>query len=300
MLKFLENNFGLIANVGLFLGLFLGDYIYLMPNVLTALLFVTLFLSAMKVDLLSIADSFKKPLEIINLSILKLLVLPFLVFLISFLFAEQYRLGLILLAAAPAAVAAPAVIAMLGGNVKLSLLVSVITNLLAPLSIPLVLALTVGTEVELDLIGMFIFLLWVVCLPFLFAFLIQKYNRKMTKSIKHYSGATISVVFFIFGLMSIAPYANFIFENFDNSIVAFGVVFLIAAVFHLFSYLFYLKKDRDSFTTALVTLAYFNDGLVILIAAKYFDETTLLITVFYEFPWLLGLPLLQRFLQKKV
>ena len=300
MLKFFERHFGLVIASGILVGLISGDLVQFNSYVITGLLMLLMFVSALKVDFASLLKSFKSPFWIIFLLIAKLFLAPILVFIIFANIIPEYQVAIILLASVPAAVAGPGIISLLKGEIKVGLIVTVLSNLLVPFTIPLVLYYTVGTKIDIDIYSMFVFLLWIIMIPFALAFVFQKSLKKLTKSISSRSGAIVTLICFIFMIVAIGPYNHEIIGNFKESLNALIFAFVLSIFFHLIGFLLAIRAKREMLVTSIVTMAYTNAGLGIVLAAKYFDSTTLLTTVFYEIPWAVGLIFMQMLFGNKL
>ncbi len=298
-LRFLQKNFVLIPLFGIIAGLIFGDLIEMNKYLMTVSLMLLMFLSALKVDISSLPKSFKKPFWIINLSFLKLIIAPLIVFAISLLLPFEYRPALILLAGAPAAVAGPGIISLFNGDVKLGLMVTSITNLLVPVILPFILFITVGSNIPIDILSIFYFLLFIILIPFMAAFLVQKYtDEKILSDINEISGGIISIIVFLFMILVIGPNKETMLDDISGTIFSLIIVFGLSLFLHLIAFLFTLKAKKPIIITSVISMAYSNTGLAIVLAAAYFDPLTVLLTVFYEVPWGLMFIPLKRFLQK--
>lgn len=99
--------------------------------------------------------------------------LPFLVSIPLALFAPEWSLPFIIAAAAPTGLTAPAVIALLGGRASLALLIAVVTNVLAPFTIPIILKMLLGRSVEVSMASMMLQIANVIIIPLGLALLLQ-------------------------------------------------------------------------------------------------------------------------------
>ncbi len=300
VLKFFENHFGILGILGLFLGLTFADYLtFLGANFLTGLLLMMLFLSVLKTDFGELRNSFKKPGMIFLLVIVKMFILPLAAFYLSYFLELDQRMGLMLVAAVPAAVASPGIVAMLRGNIELTLIVSVVTNLIAPFVIPFLFFYTVGAEIEFEVLDMLLFLLFMVGVPFVCGVSMEKYFPKKVEKVNEYSGGILGLIMFLFVFAVIAPYKNLILENPWKSLSFLGLAFIASLTFHLVGFLLGVKSGKKMLPTSIVIMAYANVGLGILIAFKYFSPTTTLILVMYEFFWIFGLMPMQYIFAKR-
>jgi len=304
MLKLFEKHFGVIATLGAFSGIMIGGFIHgelwtlLMKWCVVIILVSLLLMSLLKTDLKSIIKSFDRIGWILSLSIVKLIFLPVLIFFLSLLAPVEYRAGLILLAATPAAMATPGLLSALKGDINLGLVVSVITNLLAPFIIPFVLLYTLGAEVGFDVWSMFTFLALIVAIPFLLAFLLEMFTPKFVDKLQPKITGIIGIHMFFFNIAAVSPFARTILNNPKLALIALGAALILSLIFHLVAYLLTFRSNKKTILTAIIIMAYFNTGLAIVLANQYFDSTTLMLTVMYELIWSIGLIPLQRIFAK--
>ncbi len=302
ILRFIEKNFGLVICSGVLIGLGLGQFVSeqnavalkVMDWVIVVGLFLLLLCSMLKINLLDFFKDFKRGKFIIFLTILKLIILPLLVFLVAQFLPIKYLPGLMLLAAVPAAVAMPGLMILLRGDVKSSLVLSVVTNLLVPFTLPLIFYYTLGTKIDFDLTSMFLFLFSMVFVPFLIALPLQIYCPNFVKKVSKYVASIISIEIFIFMIAVVMPYSNEILGNIESSLISFILIIGAAIVFHIVGYMPFFKSSREDKVTGIILLAYSNTGLGIALASQYFDGLTVIMTVLYEFIWAAGLVLMQR------
>jgi|GEM_PF-3321843 len=292
--------FGVVVSAGLFVGLFVGRFIsgdlvpMLMRWYITFGLVILLYISALKIKPSEIVVSFKKPAYIIFISLMKMIGIPLIVFVFIRYIPENYRTAVMLLSATPSAMSTPGLLLVLKGNIKLGMIVSVLTNLITPITLPLVMLYSIGVKVNLDVLHMMIFLGIIVFVPFLLAFSSRKFLPKFSNFVVDKSAPIISVHLFLFNICVIAPFANLIISDLSKSYFLFIFVLAFAAVLHVISILLSVwRKEKGDTVTNIIIFAYFNVGFSIVLSGQYFDQTTTLLCVLYEVIWALGLIPLQ-------
>lgn len=298
MFNFIERNVGLIATAGIFVGLFGGAYLKFFENFVVIGIGLILVLAFLKIEFKEVVKSFQKPFWPITFSATKLIIAPLLVFCFTSFFFKNYQIGFTLLAATPAAMATAPLLLVLGGDAKIGLIVSVITNLLAPFILPFVLFYTIGATVELNLFSLFSFLALIIFIPFVVSIVIKRFHN-FTNSIKKRSTLLTALILFFFNIGIVAPFSHYIFSDFSNALWIFLAVVFLSAFFHLLAFIMNFRSDRKILLVSIIVLAYFNTGLSVVLAKQYFDNQTVLITVLYEFIWNIGLIPLEMFFAKK-
>ncbi|MDP2643177.1 MAG: bile acid:sodium symporter [Candidatus Peregrinibacteria bacterium] len=292
--------FGVVVSAGLFVGLLVGRFIsgdtvpMLMRLYITIGLVVLLYISALKIKPSEIIVNLKKPAYIIFISLMKMIGIPLIAFAFLRYVPEDYRIAVMLLSATPSAMATPGLLLVLKGNIKLGMIISVITNLITPITLPLVLLYSIGVKVNLDILNMMIFLGIIVFLPFLLAFLSRKFLPKFANFVAEKSASIISIHLFLFNICVIAPFANLILSDLSKSFSLFIFILAFSAILHVIAILLSLLKSQKSCTvTNIIIFAYFNVGFSIVLSGQYFDQKTTLLCVLYEVIWALGLIPLQ-------
>lgn len=295
--KFLAENVGLFTTLGLVFGFALGIEWVNLEKFLSFGLMLLLFFGAVNIPLnsLSLKDL---SLEAVFLTFIKLIGLPIIVFLLLLFLPvpEKFHTGLLILSMTPAAVAAPGLTAVLNGNIRLAIIVSIATNLLVPFTMPFLVYFMIGSKIEFDVLDMFTQLITLIFVPFIFSELSRKYTPDLHSHLSKYSKSYIALVLFSFGVAVMAPFRDVILDNLSDALVYLLVALGFSGFLIIFGYLFTQKKSSKS--TGLVIFALFNIGLSIVVGTKYFDHETVMLAVFYEVPWALLMIPLQKIFAK--
>lgn len=291
--------------LGLIFGFLLGYFVpnetlkFVMKQYLVIELFLLLLFAMLKINYHDFVKNIKRIDLVILLTFLKIIVLPVATFFAAQYLPQQFLLGFVLIASVPAAMAAPGLLLMFRGNTSLSLVITVITNLLAPFSIPLVFKYTVGTTIEMEILPIFIFLLIMVLGPFIIALLMEKFVPKKVHKINQYSEGIVAMILVSFAIAMIAPYSREIVSNLEASLFVVLITFIFFLVLHFLPLVFTFRKGKTEIATYIVIFTYSNVGLAIVLAARYFDSTTVLMTVIYDVFWALGMIPMQLIFAKK-
>ncbi len=292
--------FGIVVSSGLFVGLFLGRFIsgdfiqMLMRWYITIGLVILLYISALKIKPHEIFENLKKPAYIIFISIMKMIGIPLIAFVFLKYVPENYKVAIMLLSATPSAMATPGLLLVLKGDIKFGMIVSVLTNLITPFTLPLVLLYSIGVKINLDVFNMMIFLGIIVFLPFLLAFLSRKFLPKFSNFVVDRSAIIISIHLFLFNICVIVPFADLILSNISRSYSLFILVLFFSFILHVIALLISMYRPKKGCrVTNIILFAYFNVGFSIVFSSQYFDQTTTLLCVLYQMIWALGLIPLQ-------
>ena len=127
-------------------------------------------------------------------------VMPLLAFLLSLAFSlpKELALGVILVGCCPGGTASNVITYLAKGDVPLSVGMTTVSTILAPLLTPFLTYLLAGKSIDVDVMGMFISILQVVILPIVAGLIIDYYFGKFTKRIMAFlpmvSTITIAII----------------------------------------------------------------------------------------------------------
>ena len=129
-------------------------------------LMINFFLSYLSIDLASVWKALKgHSAQIFLFTLMKLAILPVIIYFVFHLFAPDYALSALLLTGVSAGVVAPMISNMVRGNSALVLVVVVITSALAPFTLPALIKMVVAKEVAISFVSMLRMLATVIFIP---------------------------------------------------------------------------------------------------------------------------------------
>lgn len=290
--KFFSSYFFIIS-LALVLGVVLSDpaRIYLAPYV-AYFLGTILFFSTIKIDLRDVFGELKEAKTILIITFLMLVVFPLVVFLTTHLMAPQYAVPFLILAAMPAGMTAPFLAEISGGRQSLALVVTVITSLLAPFTIPLLLKLLAGEVVAVSYWDILISLATVIFIPFVLAQLvrwvggIREIKKKYAKMFRTISLILLGLL--VAGIISKQAEALLIGLADGDSLVTLGALIVLFVIFHIAGYYLVWWRDRRDRLTITVTLSYMNFTLAVYLVDTFFTDPQIVIPVVLSvIPWTL-------------
>ena len=214
---------------------------------------------------------------------------------------ESIRLGLFLLLAVSSAVMGPMLSELMGLRTILATVFTLFTSFLVPFSLPFLVALFFGVTVEISSIDMFYFLLRMILIPAVLGFICQRWFIKIFENLKKEAGVigTLNMALFIATLIAVNQkvLAEGIFSSFGLESLVF--LFIIYFLLYVVGY-FIPGKDIQERLTQSMIFGNMNNGLVILLAAKFFSPTVFLVVLLSEIPWTLAQPVFSTFTHKKL
>jgi len=277
--------FGLFMLGGLVLGLCWPVYsIYLMQWLEVALMFI-LFLVFLKIDLLDLIRSISRFRLLAFLSLMYLLVIPALVYGLIQYFDPGLAVALLLLLAMPPGTASPALADLMKGNVSLSMSLTIVGSLLAPLTVPLLFYVLVETQLQLDTFSIFRKIALLVFLPMGLSQLVKSLWPGLVAGAQAYFSAVNVLVFFVFVYATIGAQRDLLLQDPWEVLLQLLIIYVLFVFLHFSGYLMGAGHSRADRVSIVIGHAYMNNGMAIVLAAAFFEPAVLLLMVLSEFPW---------------
>ncbi len=135
--RFIENYFWLFLLAGILLGLWSPVPFKTSPVLPKILLGMMLFLAFLKIDALEVIENMKNFRLMIYIASIYMLVIPLFFFFSTRIFDKELAVGLLLLTAMPAGVSTPVLTDIAKGNISLSMSLVIVSQLVAPFTVPL-------------------------------------------------------------------------------------------------------------------------------------------------------------------
>lgn len=264
---------------GLFLAIVAGIFIPLgkefklfLPILLSLLLFF---------NFLNINFKMRNILQFNILSgfILVLMIIPSIVFIISIKLDIYLRIGLFLIAITPVAIGSSVIVKLLNGNMELVIMQTLVYNLLAPFSYPLLIKLFFhDTIIHLSVASIFMQLVLIIVVPFILAFLIKRFDW-INNKLKFIS-KKINYLYIIIIYLAVSTSSNEI-RNYPLSQI--GMIIIFTLIIALLNYIlgFFFGNNLMNRKTLAVCTGQKNTGICIWIALTYFPSISTIPAVIY-------------------
>lgn len=169
-------------------------------------------------------DVFKQPWQVILVSLIQFLWMPFVGWIIGYIFGfpPEIALGFILLGAAPGGTASNVMTFLANGNVPLSVSATTVSTLLAPVLTPFFIVLYAGKTVDISFWPMFISIIQIIAIPIALGIVVNYFIGKHIQPVKDVlpTIAAVAVLIILAGVTAISR---------DN-ILANGVLIFIACL----------------------------------------------------------------------
>jgi BASS family bile acid:Na+ symporter len=291
LLKLTESLFVVVSLsiiIGVYVGLYFPDFVAEHPNISLTALAAIFFLSALKIDMKKVLQALADKWMLAVVIFFMLFALPFVVFHVTNYLYPTIAISLLLLSAMPSGMTAPLLSELAGGKQSLALVLTVVTSLLAPITVPLVVQFTAGTVVAVDSWGMFIRLVQVIFIPFLIAQVLKYYFQPAINAVAPAFKSVSTVLLGILILFVIAKQPHEIVALFQGgeSVVYLSILFLFFAVLHILGYITVFWRHKRDRVTIAVCLTYMNFTLAITLASEFFKEPNIVVpTILSVLPW---------------
>ena len=167
----------------------------LKPTLINPLFGVVMFGMGLTLKLEDFKVVFSRPKDVIIGCLAQFIVMPLLAWLLArgFSLSDELALGVVLVGCCPGGTASNVITYLAKGDLALSVGMTGVSTLLAPLLTPFLTWLLVGQHVNVDMVSMFLSILWVVILPIVAGLLFRSLLPKFTESAVAYLPALSSL-----------------------------------------------------------------------------------------------------------
>jgi bile acid:Na+ symporter, BASS family len=282
---FIEKYFWVFLMAGIVTGLWIAvpfDFPPWLPKTLLGMMLFTVFL---KIDTLEILENMKNLKLMILISSAYMIITPLLFFLLIRLFDNELALGVLLLTAMPAGVSTPALTDIVKGNIPLSMSLAIITQLIAPLTVPFLFWLIGSGNLEINKLLLFKDIAILVFLPMLLSMVMKKYFPAVVSKNQHTLTSANILLLFAFVFVAISSQRQVMLDNPVSLIWKTGVLYLVFILLHVIGYMIGYREKKENRITLAVSAAYMNNGMAIVLASAYFSPHVLVLMVLSELPW---------------
>ncbi len=294
--KFIEKYFVVLLLISLVLGLYLPLFDKIPSRVLLVLLGTVIFFSSFQITLSEIRAI--QPGIVFFFYVARFLLLPLLLFFTAAHLLPYYANGIFLLALMPAGTASPGIAHIYRGNISLSLLLVIVSSLLAPFVLPLVLTAFTGRTVLIDAGCLFVTLSATIFLPVV-VHLVFRRNRALLLRMREINSPVVVLLVCAMIMIIIAKQRSYLFEHLQ--VVPEYLVISLAAflVFYLFGWTASVRGGQSKRVSFTIGSGVNNNALGIVISFLYFPSQVSTFLVISEIPWIVGIMLFKGYLSSK-
>ena len=187
----------------------------------------------------------------------------------AFSLSDELALGVILVGCCPGGTASNVITFLARGDLALSVGMTAMSTVLAPLLTPLLVWLMAGTLVDVDTVGMLLSILYVVIAPIIGGFLVQRFFPKFTQKAVVYLPA--------FSTLMIAAVVAMVVSHTADRLLSAGLLVIVVVVLHNLLGLTIgytigrlLRFSREKCIAISIEVGMQNSGLASSLAAIHF------------------------------
>jgi BASS family bile acid:Na+ symporter len=181
---FITRWMGVLVLVAAVAALLLPDlFVGIKPSVINPLLGLVMFGMGLTLRLDDFRIVFSRPKDVITGCLAQFTIMPLLAWVLARIFGltDELALGVVLVGCCPGGTASNVITYLAKGDLALSVGMTAVSTILAPFLTPLLTWLLAGHHVNVDMVSMFLSILWVVILPIILGFIVKSILPKFTE-----------------------------------------------------------------------------------------------------------------------
>ena len=169
---------------------------------------------------------FTRPRDVIIGCIAQFTVMPLLAWILTRLFAldEALTIGVLLVGCCPGGTASNVITYLAKGDLALSVGMTSVSTLIAPVMTPLLILLLAGQNIDVDVTAMFLSILWVVILPIVAGLIVKHLWQRQMEQATAYLPALSS--------LAIATIVTIVIANSAEKLLTSGLTIIIVVILH--------------------------------------------------------------------
>ena len=255
--------------------LFINSYLKLLLSLIMLCMGLTLKVEDFK-------EVFSKPLPAFIGIVAQFSIMPFLGFTLAKLsnFGPEIASGFVLVGCCPGGVASNLLVYLSKGNVALSVAITSMTTLLAPVVMPVLMLLLASRWVDVDPYDLFLSTIQIVIVPIVLGLLISKFFPSIAKASSNYTPAlsSLSLIAIVLGMVAL---------NKEHITGCATFIFLAVVAHNVFGYLlgyfaaYFTKQPEENRRAISMEVGVQNAGLGMALAYAHFTPLTALPSVMF-------------------
>jgi BASS family bile acid:Na+ symporter len=259
------------------------------------------FLSYLSIELEDVWIALKgHRTQILAFSVMKLAILPIIIYFVFYYVAPAYALSALLLTGVSTGVVAPMISNMVRGNSSLVLVVVVITSALAPFTLPALIKVVAAKDVAISFLAMLKLLALVIFVPIIAVEFLRYLMPKLIAPIIKIQFPLSLVFFALINLGVFYRYAPFFKKEPGVIIMATAVTFVLAAIYCIVGIFFFRKSTLQNQLAGAVMLGNLNNVLVIVFASDFFGPVEPMVAAMYMIPFFVIVIPLRYYRHRKI
>jgi len=218
---------GVLVLLSAVIGLVFPDlFSHIKPKVINPLLGVIMFGMGLTLKFDDFKVVFSRPRDVIVGCLAQFTIMPLLAWVLAKTFGldQALTVGVILVGCCPGGTASNVITYLGKGDLALSVGMTGVSTLLAPILTPLLVLLLAGQSVDVDVVAMFLSILWVVILPIVAGLIVKSLWPSQTEKATAYLPALSSVTICFIVLIIIAANAHKLLTG--------GLIIILVVILH--------------------------------------------------------------------
>lgn len=249
-------------------------------------LMTLLFLSFLSIEIETIWVTLKNSIGMIAcLTLLKIILLPVVIYYIFQVIAPSYAVAALLLSGISTGVVAPFMSNLVRANSPLVMVMVVVTSLLIPFTLPALIKVLLGQSVEISLTAMIRMLALVIFIPILIAESLRKLAPRSLPIIMNVRFPLSLILFTIVNLGIFSRYADFFYREPITIMTAATTAIVLSILYCAVGILCMIKKSVDNQLAGAITLGNMNNVLIIVFASRFFGPLEPTVAAIYILPF---------------
>lgn len=244
---------------------------------LNYLLGTLMFLSCLDLKVSEILESFSDLKSQILVLLIVNFVSPTILFFIKDYFSPEIFLGLIIAAVTPAGRSAVFLSLIYGGIPIKALVVTSLSNVISPITVPVLVWFYTHTTIKMDPIAMGITIFWMVLIPLVAAYFFGKLS--LGKKLNYISPTISTFIVFLIILGIISPIKNVVLDNPSLTLILLLVISLLITIDFALGFIIN-KKLPDKITYGLSS-SYKNYTMATILSISLFSPIVALPSIVY-------------------
>ena len=278
---------------------FPGIFAFLQPYPLLFLM-ILFFMSFLSIRLEAVRGALREAsLSILSVVVLKMFILPVAVYVVFLYVLPDYAVAALLLTGVSTGVVAPFMSNLVGGNSARVLVVTVITSVLVPFSLPAVVGTVLSKSVHLSFWDMLQVLALAIFVPIAAVQMMRRWAPHWLDAANRRSYPVNVVMFALINLGVFSKFAEIFYTDPALIVEAALVDVVLSAVYCVTGILFFRGRPIEDRLGGAVMLAHMNNILLVVFCSHFFGPRETMVAAMYLLPFF-GLVLPLRYYRGRI
>lgn len=277
-MNFFKHNIWAVVLLGLLFSFILPPIGILMSPFVQLFFMVIMFFSTLNISIRKVMTEIHHPSKILISLFLIHLASPLLLLPLRGFFSEEIFLGLILASVVPSGISVVFLSKLFGGDPSRSLVITTISSLLSPITVPVLILLFAQTSIAISPFAMALTITKLVILPFCLARIVAQ--TKYKKSLDRYTLQVMLITLFLIIIGIISPLTKYVLSTLPLFMVLSGLVTVLNVILFLAG--FSIGSTHEAKASYGITATFKNFTLSTVLALSLFNAEVALPAIAYS------------------